>query len=117
MVCGSATKAKLGVIKALESNKAGPVHLLDEITVAVPKDKLWLSSFKESKGSLTLTGTAMDNETVALFMVNLKKSEYISTVNLESTRLRALPQYKLRVSDFVLNCKTYAFKNKAKKKG
>ncbi|MBW1911634.1 MAG: PilN domain-containing protein [Deltaproteobacteria bacterium] len=109
-------KAKLGVIKTLESNKAGPVHLLDEITIAIPKDKLWLSSFKESKGSLTLTGTAMDNETVALFMVNLKKSEYISTVNLESTRLRALPQYKLRVSDFILNCKTYAFKNKPNKK-
>ena len=110
-------KAKLKVIEALESNKTGPVHLLDEITVAVPKDKLWLSSFKESNGSLTLTGTAMDNETVALFMVNLKKSEYISTVDLESTRLRALPQYKLRVSDFVLNCKTYAFENKTQKKG
>jgi len=110
-------KSKLGVIKTLESNKTGPVHLLDEITVAVPRDKLWLSSFKESNGSLTLTGTAMDNETVALFMDNLKKSEYISTVDLESTRLRALPQYKLRVSDFVLNCRTYAFENKTPKKG
>lgn len=110
-------KAKLEVIKELEANKTGPVHLLDEITVAVPKDKLWLNSLKESGGSLTLTGTAMDNETVALFMDNLKKSEYISSVDLESTRLRSLPQYKLNVADFVLNCKTYAFKDKTSKKG
>ena len=108
-------RAKLEVIKELESNKTGPVHLLDEITIAVPKDKLWLTSFKESNGSLILTGTAMDNETVALFMTNLQKSDYINTVDLESTRLRALPQYKLNVSDFILNCKTYAFKDKQKK--
>jgi type IV pilus assembly protein PilN len=105
-------EAKLKVIRQLEKNKTGPVHLLEEIARAVPKDKLWLSSFKESKGSLNLTGTAMDNETVALFMTNLEKSDYITRVNLHSTKLRNLPKYKLRVSDFVLDCKTYAFQEK-----
>ena len=102
-------QAKLKVIRQLEKNKTGPVHLLEEIARAVPKDKLWLNSFKESKGSLNLTGTAMDNETVALFMTNLEKSEYITKVNLQSTKLRNIPNYKLRVSDFILDCKTYAF--------
>ena len=37
-------KVKLGVIKGLEKNKTGPVHLLDEISKAVPKEKLWLNS-------------------------------------------------------------------------
>jgi type IV pilus assembly protein PilN len=55
-------RAKLEVIRELEKNKTGPVHLLDEISTAVPREKLWLSSLKESKGTLTLTGTAMDNE-------------------------------------------------------
>ncbi|MBN2032527.1 MAG: PilN domain-containing protein [Deltaproteobacteria bacterium] len=103
-------RAKLDVIKELERNKTGPVHLLDEITMAVPKDKLWLTSLKESGGTLTLTGTAMDNETVALFMTNLEQSEHVSTVDLQSSRLRNLPEYKLSVSDFVLECRTYAFK-------
>ena len=103
-------KTKLDVIKELEKNKTGPVHLLDEISKAVPKDKLWLDSLSESKGNLTLSGTAMDNETVALFMTRLEKSEFIKTVDLQSVKLKALPQYRLRVSDFVLNCKTYAFK-------
>jgi type IV pilus assembly protein PilN len=106
-------RAKLEVIKELEKNKTGPVHLLDELALAVPKEKLWLSSMKETKGSLTLTGTAMDNETVALFMTNLEQSEYISGVDLQSAKLREIKEYKLNVSDFVLDCKTYAFKEKA----
>ena len=103
-------RSKLAVIKELEANKTGPVHLLDEIAKAVPKDKLWLSSLKEARGTLTLQGTAMDNETVALFMTNLEKSEYISTVDLQSTKMRTLAEQRLNVSDFVLECKTYAFK-------
>ena len=106
--------AKLEVIKRLEKNKTGPVHLLEEISLAVPKDKLWLKSFQERKGKLTLEGTAMDNETVALFMTNLVESEYISTVDLQSAKLRTIPDHKLRVSDFILECKTYAYEQKPK---
>jgi type IV pilus assembly protein PilN len=106
-------KAKLAVIQELEKNKTGPVHLLDEIAMAVPREKLWLSSMKEARGNLTLAGTAMDNETIALFMTNLEKSDYISGVDLQSAKLRIIPDYKLNVADFVLECKTYAFKEKA----
>jgi type IV pilus assembly protein PilN len=102
-------RAKLDVIRELERNKTGPVHLLDEIAMAVPREKLWVSSMKENKGSLTLTGTAMDNETIALFMTNLEKSDYISAVDLMSAKLRTIPEYKLNVADFVLEAKTYAF--------
>jgi len=99
-------ESKLKVIEGLEKGKTGPVHLLDEIAMAVPRDKLWLTALNEARGSLTLTGTAMDNETVSDFMVNLEKSEYIGTVDLQSTRMRNLPEYRLRVSDFTLNCST-----------
>ena len=112
-------RKKLDVIKDLEKKKIGPVLLLDQIAVAVPKEKLWLTSFVEKKGKLTLNGTAMDNETVAVFMTNLENAELIMAVDLKSTRLRSLPKYKLSVSDFSLECTTYAFKEekKAKKTG
>lgn len=103
-------KTKLGVINDLEKGKAGPVLLLDAIATAVPKDKLWLTELKESKGNLILTGVAMDNETVALFMDNLKKSDQISTVELQGTALRDLAQYRLKVSDFSLECTTVSLK-------
>lgn len=108
-------RSKLAVIKKLESNKKGPVHLLDEIAMAVPKDKLWLNSLQEKKGSLTLQGTAMDNETVALFMTNLEKSKYMKSVDLKSAKRRTVPKYKIAVSDFVLNCRTYAYELATKK--
>ncbi|MFC1532360.1 PilN domain-containing protein [Thermodesulfobacteriota bacterium] len=103
-------RTKLNVIKELEKGKTGPILLLSEIADAVPKDKLWLKSLKESKGSLSLTGTAMDNETVSLFMENLKKKEHITTVDLQSAVLREIQQYRLKVSDFAITCTTYAHK-------
>jgi type IV pilus assembly protein PilN len=103
-------RKKLDVIKDLEKKKTGPVLLLDQIAMAVPKEKLWLTSLDEKNGKLTLNGTAMDNETVAVFMTNLENSELITAVDLKSTRLRSLPKYKLSVSDFSLECTTYAFK-------
>jgi type IV pilus assembly protein PilN len=107
--------AKLDIIKDLEKGKTGPVFLLSTIADAVPKQKLWLTSLQESNGSLTLTGTAMDNETVALFMNNLENAkDIISSVELKSTNSKEIPQYKLKVSDFVLESKTYAFKAEKK---
>jgi type IV pilus assembly protein PilN len=116
-------RKKLDVIKDLEKKKTGPVHLLDQVAEAVPKDKLWLSSFVEKEGMLTLTGTAMDNETFSVFMTNLAQAELITSVDMKETKARSIPEYKLNVFDFSLDCITYAHKEpeepevvKAKKK-
>jgi len=52
----------------------------------------------------------MDNDTVALFMTNLKGSQYIVLVDLKSTKLRTVPEYKVNVIDFILTCKTHSCK-------
>ncbi|MGD9158910.1 MAG: PilN domain-containing protein [Desulfobacteraceae bacterium] len=109
--------SKLDIIKELEKGKTGPVLLLSDIADAVPKNKLWLTSLSENGGKLSLSGTAMDNETVSLFMKNLEKTEQIiADPILRSAKRRDLPQYKLTVSDFSLECKTYAAAKKAEKK-
>ncbi|OQY16096.1 MAG: hypothetical protein B6I32_04355 [Desulfobacterium sp. 4572_20] len=109
-------RAKLNVIKELERKKTGPVLLLDELSMAVPKEKLWLTALNEKKGILTLKGTAMDNDTVALFMTNLENAKHVVSVDLKTAKLKNLPKYKLNVVDFVLTCKTYAYKEKVKPK-
>ncbi len=103
---------KLNVIRELEKNKTGPVRLLAEIAMAVPKDRLWLKSIQERKGTLSLSGTAMDNDTVAIFMTNLEKSPQITSVDLKSTKLQNLKAYKLNVSNFSLTCKMYSLEKK-----
>jgi type IV pilus assembly protein PilN len=100
---------KLNVIKELEKGKTGPVLLLSDVADAVPKDKLWLTSLSEKGGKLALSGTAMDNETVSLFMRNLENTEQIvATPELKGTTRRNMPAQRLTVSDFNLECKTYA---------
>jgi type IV pilus assembly protein PilN len=110
----SEVRAKLNVIKELETKKTGPVLLLDELSMAVPKEKLWLTDLNEKQGILTLQGTAMDNDTVALFMTNLENAKHIVSVDLQTAKLKNLPKYKLNVVDFVLKCKTYSHKEQAK---
>jgi len=112
----SEMQTKLDVIRTLERNKQGPVRLLDEIAMAVPKDKLWLNSLKETKGVLLLEGTAMDNETVAFFMTALEDQPHIKTVDLKMAKLRRLKEYKLDLTDFKLECKSYLYKEKKPKK-
>ncbi len=106
-------EVKLKTIKDLEKGKTGPVKLLDDIAMSVPKDKLWLTSLKESKGTLSLSGTAMDNETVADFMNRLQSTESITSVELVLTQQRKIKGLDLSLKDFALDCKTYAFKPKA----
>jgi len=104
---------KLDTIRALEEAKTGPVKLLDDIAVSVPKNKLWLSSLKENKGILTLEGTAMDNDTVADFMNKLESTESMSSVELLKTQQKEIKTLKLNLKDFSVTCKTYAYKEPA----
>jgi type IV pilus assembly protein PilN len=101
---------KLKKIKELEKVKSGPVKLLDDIAVSVPKDRLWLTALKENKGTLVLEGTAMDNETVADFMNRLNGTESVKSVRLVRTKQKKITDLNLNLKDFALKCKTYAYK-------
>lgn len=105
-----AVRTRLEVIAALEKGKTGPVLLLEEIARAVPGDRLWLRGLTEKNGILTIEGSAMDNDTVALFMTTLEDADHIRSVDLVNTRMRHLQQYRLNVTEFVLECRTYSFK-------
>lgn len=107
---------KFNVIKGLEKQRSGPVRLLEEIAASVPIDRLWLSAVEEKGGNLTLRGSAMDNDTVALFMTNLEKKKQITSVDLKTTKLQNFPEHKLNAASFVLACKTVFHKDKPKAK-
>ncbi|MEJ2492680.1 MAG: PilN domain-containing protein, partial [Desulfuromonadales bacterium] len=67
-------RAKLDVLDRLQASRIGPLYLLDELYRAMP-DKLWLTSFKENNGRAQITGVGSNEETVALFMKNLERSD------------------------------------------
>ena len=47
--------------------------------------RMWLKSFSAMGNAVKLSGTAIDNKTVADFMTNLQKVEQFSAVNLLQT--------------------------------
>ncbi len=75
---------KLKTIAQLEARKVGPVQVLANLSDAAPEE-LWLLEFTESGGLGTVSGLALDNQTIAAFMRNLGSSAYFSNVDLVET--------------------------------
>jgi type IV pilus assembly protein PilN len=74
-------QAKLKVIDELNQKRVGPLQVLEGLSASAP-EKLWLIEFTESKGTATLVGMALDNQTVASFLRQLGESNYFVDVDL-----------------------------------
>jgi type IV pilus assembly protein PilN len=77
-------EAKLKVIEDLNQKRLGPVRVLEDLSSATP-DKLWLVDFTEVNARATITGVALDNQTIAVFMRQLQASKYFFEVDLVET--------------------------------
>lgn len=80
----AALKEKISVIEDLSKKKVGPVRVMESLSASAP-ERLWLTEFKEVSGSLTLTGMAVDNQTIADFLKALQASQYFKDVELVET--------------------------------
>jgi type IV pilus assembly protein PilN len=92
---------RLNVINSLRKGKSISARLLDEISMAKP-EKLHLESLKKEGKKLGIEGVALDDETVANLMTNLRKSKVFKSIELivsEQTE-----QNKIRLKKFVLSC-------------
>jgi len=77
-------KEKLKVIDELGKQKTGPARVMENLSSAIP-NRLWLTEFRESGGSLSISGLSVDNETIANFLKELSESSYFSDVELGET--------------------------------
>lgn len=77
-------QTKLRIIDDLNNKRVGPARVLGDLSVATP-DNLWLVDFKETANAATITGLALDNQTIALFMRQLQSSPYFHGVDLVET--------------------------------
>lgn len=83
-------QTKLRIIQDLNAKRVGPSRVLDDLSGATP-DNLWLIDFNEVNGQATITGLALDNETIARFMQQMQGSPYFFGVDLVETS-RTAPQ-------------------------
>jgi type IV pilus assembly protein PilN len=77
-------KGKHQVIEEINRKKAGPVRVMQSLSVATPV-ALWLTQFKETGGNLTITGVAVDNQTIAEFLKSLGNHPYFQNTELVET--------------------------------
>jgi type IV pilus assembly protein PilN len=61
---------KINVITELRNNQRGPVHIMDQVSRALP-DFLWLDRMEMSASAVTLEGKAFTTSSVANFIENL----------------------------------------------
>lgn len=93
---------KTGIIHQLKADSSLTVRVLDEVANRVDKDRIWLQSLNQQSGSLSLTGVALDNQTVAQFMDKLKSSPFVTDVTLTNSSLKVVSGRNLKA--FSLNC-------------
>jgi type IV pilus assembly protein PilN len=92
---------RLDVINSLRKDKARAAMVLDELSTDKP-EKLQLESLKKEGGKLGIEGVALDDETIANFMTNLRKSKLFKNVDLIVSE--QIERSKMKVRKFVLSC-------------
>ncbi|MDH4100984.1 MAG: PilN domain-containing protein [Nitrospirota bacterium] len=76
-----ALEEKIAIIEGLRKMQELPVHMLDEISKALPAG-VWLSDLKEANAQVSLSGTAFSNDDIVAFVNNLRSSAYVADVTL-----------------------------------
>jgi Tfp pilus assembly protein PilN len=74
---------KVALIKRLKVEQKGPVHMLDELSKALP-DFVWLTNLDETGGGVKLTGESNGLTAVAGFIEALQRSGWFPAMDLVS---------------------------------
>jgi type IV pilus assembly protein PilN len=75
---------KVLVIEQLRLAQKSPVHMLDEVSKALP-DYVWLSSLDETKGSLRFAGQSNSLAAIADFISAMQRSGWFPAVDLATS--------------------------------
>lgn len=93
---------KLRVIAQLEAKKVGPVRALADLSASTP-DKLWLTEFADTAGTVKLTGLGVDEQTIADFLRRLSTVPFFQSVDLDETS--QVTQQGTKLKKFVIRAR------------
>jgi type IV pilus assembly protein PilN len=93
---------KTEIINTLKAESSLTVRVLDEVATKIDKQRMWLEALQQQKNALTLSGVALDNQTVAQFMERLKESPFVKDVTLSNSSQKVVSGRNLK--SFELNC-------------
>jgi type IV pilus assembly protein PilN len=91
---------RLNAIDTLRKQRALPAKVLEELSVGKP-EKLHFESMKKEGVKVGVDGVALDDETVANFMDNLRKSQLFRNIDLVVSE--QIEQSKIKLKKFILS--------------
>ena len=81
---------RVTLIEQLRRGQSGPVHILDEISKALP-DRVWLISLGQHAADFTMDGRTTSLSGVSDFVANLQASPWFKTVEILDSQVDQLP--------------------------
>ena len=100
-------KNKMAVMDTLEANRFEPTRLMDAMTQIVVPKRMWFTRLESKDNDLKINGIALDNKTVADFMVRLEQSGLFSEVDLNTRKQKQVQKSNLK--SFQISCKKKPF--------
>ena len=79
-------KKKIAVMNALEANRFAPIKLMDTMTKVIVPKRMWFTNLQSKGQKVNISGVALDNTTVADFMVRLENSGLFKKVDLKTLK-------------------------------
>ena len=95
-------KKKMAVMETLEANRFEPTKLLEMMTQVIVPQRMWFTRLESKAKKVNISGIAMDNKTVADFMVRLEGSGLFKDVNLKSVKRKTVQKSPLK--SFKISC-------------
>jgi len=72
---------KIDIISDLKKKQSGPVHLLDEVSKALP-NLVWLTAVQQRSDRIQVDGESITYNAVADFIENLRRSKFVASPDL-----------------------------------
>ena len=89
------------LIRELEASRYEPVKLMEILTQAVIEKRMWFTKMETKAGSVSLSGIAMDDKTVADFMLRLEGCGLFSAVSLRNIKHVELQKTALKSFEII----------------
>ncbi len=89
-------RKKMAVIEKLQSDRHAPARLMDTMTQVLMAKRMWFTKLDVNEKTVEIHGIALDNKTVADFMVRLQKCGLFSDVNLKTLKRQAVQSSNLK---------------------
>ena len=101
-------KKKMAVMETLEADRFAPSRLLDTMTQVIVPNRMWFTRLDAKGNRVNISGIAMDNKTVADFMVRLENSGLFQDVDLKTLKRKTVRKSPLK--SFKISCIKKPFK-------